>query len=80
MAGSILLALSMAGSFLFGAYNHFMVHSMDHVAEVAHLQPAVWATLFQWSAGGLAISEAAGTFIGVWLMAAGQPKLETHAA
>src|SRR4051812_26257679 len=59
VGGSILLTLSMAGSFLFGAYNHFMVHSMDHVAEVAHLQPEVWAILFRWSAGGLAITEAA---------------------
>jgi hypothetical protein len=80
MVGSILLTLSMAGSFLFGAYNHFVAHSMDHVAEVAHLQPEIWATLFRWSAGGLAITEAAGAFLGVWLMAAGQPKLETHAA
>jgi hypothetical protein len=69
MAGSILLTLSMAGSFLFGAYNHFVAHSIDHVAEVALLQPEVWSTLFRLSAVALAISEAAGTMIGLGLIA-----------
>ena len=78
--GSILLTLSMAGSFLFGAYNHFVGHSIDHVAEVAHLEPEIWATLFRLSAIGLAVSEVVGTVIGVWLMAVRQPKLLTDAA
>ena len=78
--GSLILALSMAGSLAFGAYNHFVGHSIDHVAEVAHLQPAIWSTTFQLSAVGLAISEAAGTFFGVWLLVVRQPGLETHAA
>lgn len=78
--GAALLTLSMAGAFLFGIYNHFVGHSIDHVAEVARLQPEVWSALFRSSAIGLALLEAAGTLLGAWLMAVRQPGLETHAA
>ena len=78
--GSLILALSMAGSFAFGAYNHFVGHSIDHVTEVAHLQPAIWSTIFQLTALGLALSEAAGTFLGAWLLFIRQQDVETNAA
>lgn len=77
-AGAILLTFSMAGSLLFGVYNHFIGHSIDHVAEVARLQPEVWSKIFQVSAVCLAISEAGGTLIGVWLTAIRRPRLETQ--
>ena len=79
-AGSILLTLSMFGGLVFGVYNHFVGHSIDHVAEVAHMQPEVWATIFQLTAVGLAISEIISILIGILLVAFVQPRLETHAA
>lgn len=79
-AGSALMILSMAGAFLFGVYNHFVGHSIDHVAEVANLRPVIWSTVFQWSAVGLAVTEAAGTAIGALLLVDRGPELETHAA
>ena len=79
-SGAVLLAMSMFGAFLFGVYNHFVGHSIDHVAEVAHLQPRIWSTIFQSTAVGLATSEAAGSLLGIWLLSVRQTKLETHAA
>jgi hypothetical protein len=79
-AGAVLFTLSMAGSFLFGAYNHFVGHSIDHVAEVVHLQPEIWSTIFRLSAIALTISEAAGTVAGGWLLMIRQPRLESNAA
>jgi hypothetical protein len=78
--GISLFALSMAGSFVFGAYNHFVGHSIDDVSEVAQLQPHIWSAIFRWSAIGLAISEAVGIVVGIWLLIYRQPKPQTHAA
>ena len=78
--GSVLFTLSMAGSFIFGFYNHFIGRSIDHVAEVSHLQPEIWSTIFQLSAGGLALAEAVGTIAGVWLLFSHRPKVETKPA
>src|SRR3712207_8374402 len=37
---------SMLGSFLFGLFYHFILQTHDHVAHVAHLAPASWASVF----------------------------------
>jgi hypothetical protein len=62
-AGYWLLFATMAGSLLFGAWNHFVVESPDHVAHVAE---GTWGTIFQFTAYLLSLSEAAGCAIGVW--------------
>ena len=54
--GSIVIALAMAGSLVFGLVNHFMLSSPDHVAHVA----AQWRTLFAATAALLALTEALG--------------------
>jgi hypothetical protein len=60
--GLILLSLSMFGSLLFGLYHHFLVISPDHV----HSQPASpWGAAFIFTAYGLLITEAIGTFVGI---------------
>lgn len=64
-AGALLLALSMFGALLFGAVNHFLISGPDHVAEVAQ---GASGSLFQITAVLLAITEAAGAWLGVmWL-------------
>ena len=60
--GLILLSLSMFGSFLFGLYHHFLVTSPDHV----HSQPtSPWGIAFIFTAYGLLITEAIGTYVGI---------------
>ena len=61
LAGSAIVALTMAGSLVFGLINHFIIQGADHVARVA---PA-WRTLFASTAALLVLVEAAGTAIGV---------------
>ena len=65
--GLILLSLSMFGSLLFGLYRHFLVASPDHV----HSQPtSPWGIAFIFTAYGLLITEAIGTYVGIhflWL-------------
>jgi hypothetical protein len=62
-AGAWLLALSMAGSFAFGAYYHFIAMSNDHVSQV----PAGrWGTIFEITAYLLAFLEALACGVGVW--------------
>src|SRR5215472_4971926 len=65
--GLILLSLSMFGSVLFGFYHHFLVASPDHV----HSQPtSPWGIAFIFTAYGLLITEAIGTYVGIhflWL-------------
>ena len=63
-AGTVLLATSMLGSFVFGLYYHFIAHTIDHVSHVAHLQPAFWSQMFQVTAYLLAISEFFGMVVG----------------
>ena len=60
--GLILLSLSMFGSLLFGLYHHFLVISPDHVRS----QPASpWGIAFIFTAYGLLITEAIGTYVGI---------------
>jgi len=61
-AGFVLLALSMAGSFVFGGYYHFIAEGADNVAS---LHAHTWTFTFQISAVLLAVTELAGTFVGV---------------
>lgn len=63
-AGTVLLAASMLGSFVFGLYYHFVADTIDHVSHVAHLQPAFWSQMFQATAYLLAISELFGMVVG----------------
>jgi hypothetical protein len=60
-AGCVLLSASMFASMLFGVWNHFVVSGPDHVAHVAS-GPA--GLLFQITAVLLAITEAAGAWLG----------------
>ena len=55
--GGPLVAVTMAGSLLFGVVNHFVLPSPDHVAQVA----AAWRPMFTATAVLLALTEAAGT-------------------
>lgn len=60
--GFLLLLLSMAASFIFGVFYHFIAAGPDNVASVPAL-PA--AHTFQWTAIALALMEAAGFVVGV---------------
>ena len=60
--GLILLWLSMSASLLFGLYHHFAVISPDHV----HSQPvSLWGNAFIFTAYGLLVAEAIGTYVGI---------------
>lgn len=61
-AGFLLLFLSMLGALLFGGYYHFIEHGADNVGSLGHHS---WALPFQITAVLLALTEAAGTFIGI---------------
>ena len=69
--GAWLLLASMAGSFLFGVYYHFVADTIDHVAHVARLQPAFWSAMFRLTAYLLAVSELVGAVV-AWVLAAGR--------
>ena len=60
-AGHWVIAATLAGSLLFGAVNHFVLDSPDHVAHVA----GEWRTLFGWTAVLLTVTEALGTALAV---------------
>jgi hypothetical protein len=59
--GSWLIAITMAASLVFGAVNHFVFASPDHVAHVA----AEWRPLFTTTAVLLALSEALGSALAI---------------
>lgn len=68
-AGMVLLTASMLGSLLFGIYYHFIADTIDHVAHVAHREPLFWSQMFLITSYLLAITEAAGTAVGlIWLL------------
>jgi hypothetical protein len=60
-AGARIVGASMAASFVFGLFNHFLVAGADHVAHV----PAPSRMLFGATAALLALSEAAGALLGI---------------
>lgn len=59
--GFLILMFSLAGSFLFGGFYHFIAAGPDNVASLAS-HP--WTQTFQWTAVLLAVSEAIGFFVG----------------
>jgi len=67
-AGTVLVIVSMLGSFVFGVYYHFIADTIDHVAHVAFLQPVFWSQMFQGTAYLLAISELFGAGLGSILL------------
>lgn len=60
--GAWLLALSLAGSLIFGVVNHFVLESPDHVAHVV----SDWRVLFGTTAALLAFTEAVGSGLAFW--------------
>ena len=64
--GSLLLALSMLGSFIFGFWYHFLSQTNDNVTQVH----GPWHSTFLWTAIALAVIELAGTIVGFWLFRA----------
>ena len=65
--GPELFLLTMAGSLVFGLVNHFVIESPDHVS---HITSPEWRLPFQLTAAALAVLEAAGTALGMRLVAA----------
>ena len=63
--GSWLLLSSMAGSILFGLYNHFIAISPDHVSQVAF---EGWGLVFQVTAILILIVDGLGSGIGFWAL------------
>ena len=63
--GLVILTLSMAASLVFGLYNHFAVRGPDHVGEQA---PGPWGTVFVLTAYLLFLSEAIGTYMGIYFL------------
>jgi hypothetical protein len=78
-AGAILLMLSMLGSFSFGLYYHFIANTIDHVAHVAHLEPAFWALTFEVTACLLLLAEVPGAIAGLLLLSQ-SPNFKNYAA
>ena len=66
--GTVLLAASMFGSFVFGVYYHFVADTIDHVGHVARLEPPFWSQMFLATSYLLAISEMVGAAVGVILL------------
>jgi hypothetical protein len=64
-SGALTLALTMAGSLLFGLWYHFVVSGADHLA---HLPDDPWKLPFQVTAVLLLLTEAAGTLVGMALL------------
>jgi hypothetical protein len=62
--GSWLIAVTMAGSLVFGLVNHFVLSSPDHVA---HVDPQ-WRVLFATTAVLLAVTELAGSGLALRLV------------
>lgn len=67
-SGALLFLGSMAGSLVFGLYNHYVANSPDHVSHVALSADTTWATIFQVTAALLAGLEAFGCLVGAWML------------
>lgn len=63
--GSWFLLSSIAGSLLFGIYNHFIVMSPDHVSQVSF---EGWGLLFQVTAFLILIVDGLGCGFGAWAL------------
>jgi hypothetical protein len=62
--GGVVVALTMAASLIFGAVNHFIIDSPDHITHIA----APWSRLFATTAALLAITELLGLGIALRLI------------
>jgi hypothetical protein len=60
--GLMLLALSMAGSLVFGLYDHFVASGPDNVTHQPH---ETWGSMFVLTAWLLLLTEAAGALFGL---------------
>lgn len=69
-AGTVLLFISMLGSFVFGLYYHFIADTIDHVKHVAKLEPAFWSAMFQMTSYLFLVSEILGVVVAGLLLAA----------
>ena len=67
--GGWLLLGSLAGSFFFGLYNHFIVISPDHVSQVAFVG---WGMLFQITAVLILIVDGLGCWISIQVLKTSQ--------
>jgi hypothetical protein len=65
IAGGMMLAGSMAGSFVFGLYYHFVAISSDHVAHLPAGSDPTWARVFAVSAVMMAAAAIPGAAGGV---------------
>ena len=63
--GGTLLVASMFGALVFGAVNHYVLDSPDHVAQVPDTG---WGDAFRGSAHAMALLEVAGIAAGAWLL------------
>jgi hypothetical protein len=59
--GAAIVAATMAGAWLFGVVNHFVLPGPDNVVQVHH----EWRVLFTSTAVLLALTEAGGTIVGI---------------
>lgn len=66
--GALVLILSMLGSLVFGAWNHYVVDSADNVQQVAMMPDHASGSIFRITAHLLAILEFVGTIIGILLI------------
>jgi len=66
--GAVVVALTMAGSLIFGIVNHFVLDSPDHVSHV----DAQWRPLFASTAALLAATEAIGCGLALALVREGR--------
>ncbi len=64
-AGAILLALSMAGAFVFGLDHHFVLISPDHIFHIPGIDGTFWVIAFQVTAVLLALIEGVGVIAGI---------------
>jgi hypothetical protein len=62
IVGSVIVGASMAGAFVFGLVNHFLMRGADQVSNV----PLSWRPLFESTAVLLLVTEFAGVAIATW--------------
>jgi hypothetical protein len=67
-AGAMMLALSMAGSLVFGVYHHFVLISPDHVSHLPGIPGAIPVIMFQATAVLLALVEGLGVVAGIMVL------------
>jgi hypothetical protein len=70
-AGAVIFTFSMAGSLIFGLYNHFVLISPDHVLHLAGEPGSAWVTMFQLTAVLLALTEGLGVVAGILMLKKG---------